>query len=66
MLLGLSRKLGQGVKHLEIGQRVTALTRFGGYAEYAVCDPRAVAVIDDMPIGKAMALAVFHGLAMFL
>ena len=62
-VVGIIEEVGQGVKHLEVGQRVTALTRFGGYAEYAVCDPRAVAVIDDMPIGKAMALTTQYSTA---
>ncbi len=39
------------------GKRVTALTRFGGYAEYAATDYRAVAPIpDDYPAEKAVAL----------
>ncbi len=41
-----------------IGKRVVAMTRFGGYAEMAVTDHRAMAVIpDDMPLGEAAALA---------
>ncbi|MCB9183135.1 MAG: zinc-binding dehydrogenase [Flavobacteriales bacterium] len=41
-----------------IGQRVTAITRFGGYAELAVTDHRACATIPDaLPLGEAAALA---------
>lgn len=40
------------------GDRVLALTRFGGYAEYAISDERATARIDDsVPVGEATALA---------
>ena len=39
------------------GKRVVGLTRFGGYAEYAATDHRAVAPIsDDYPAEKAVAL----------
>lgn len=41
-----------------IGQRVVAITRFGGYAEQVATDHRACAVIpDDMGLGEALALA---------
>lgn len=41
-----------------VGQRVVALTRFGGYAEYAVTDYRAIgAVSEEYPAEKALALA---------
>jgi NADPH2:quinone reductase len=41
-----------------IGKRVVAMTRFGGYAEYAVTDARACAVISaGMQAGSAAALA---------
>lgn len=40
------------------GKRVVAMTRFGGYAELAVTDHRALAVIpDDIPLAEAAALA---------
>ena len=49
--------LGEGVQGIADGQRVTALTRFGGYATLAVTDARAVAPIpDDMDVGAAVAL----------
>lgn len=41
-----------------IGKRVVAMTRFGGYAEFAKTDYRACAVIsEEMHAGKATALA---------
>lgn len=41
-----------------IGKRVTALTRFGGYAELAVTDARAVMVIpDELSVSEATALS---------
>jgi NADPH2:quinone reductase len=41
-----------------LGKRVVAMTRFGGYAELAVTDHRALSVIpDSMPLGEAAALA---------
>jgi NADPH2:quinone reductase len=54
---GRIHKLGIGVEGFEVGQRVTALTRFGGYAEYALTDARAVAVIpDNLNVAEATAL----------
>ncbi len=46
---GTVEKIGAGVKGFEEGDRVTALTRFGGYAEYALTDARAVAKISEKP-----------------
>lgn len=44
-------------EHL-LGKRVVAMTRFGGYAEYAKTDYRACAVISsDLSITKAAAIA---------
>jgi NADPH2:quinone reductase len=41
-----------------VGKRVVALTRFGGYAEYAATDYRALSEIPDTyPAEKAVALA---------
>ena len=41
-----------------IGKRVVAMTRFGGYAELAATDHRALSVIpDSMPLGEAAAMA---------
>ena len=49
---------GPSVTDPPIGKRVIALTRFGGYAEQAVTDHRAIAEVpDDLGIGEACALA---------
>jgi NADPH2:quinone reductase len=56
--VGRVERVGEGVSPALVGQRVVALTRFGGYAELAVTDHRAaVQVPDDMPVGVAAALA---------
>ncbi|MFT4970085.1 MAG: NADPH:quinone reductase-like Zn-dependent oxidoreductase [Chitinophagales bacterium] len=50
-------EIGAGVDNVVVGDRVTAMTRFGGYAEYAITDYRACAKIDKAyPAGKATAL----------
>jgi NADPH:quinone reductase-like Zn-dependent oxidoreductase len=55
---GTIHALGEGVEGFKIGQRVTALTRFGGYAEYAKTMLEGVAVIpDDLDYATATALA---------
>lgn len=50
-------ELGKGASGVELGDRVTAMTRFGGYAEYALTDYRACTKIaKEYPLGKATAL----------
>ena len=44
---GTIHEVGKGVEGLEKGQKVTAMTRFGGYAEYAKTQASGVAVIQD-------------------
>ena len=42
---------------LKIGDRVTAMSRFGGYAQFVVSESAACTVIkEDYELGKAMAL----------
>jgi len=56
-VVGRVDALGAGVGDCAVGQRVTALTRFGGYATHALTDARAVAPIpDDLDVGVAAAL----------
>lgn len=46
-VVGTVERVGSNVTNLLEGDRVTALTRFGGYAEYAITDARAAAKISD-------------------
>ncbi|NHF59612.1 zinc-binding dehydrogenase [Flavobacteriaceae bacterium TP-CH-4] len=58
---------GENVEHLQEGDRVTALTRFGGYAEYAVAEKEVVYKIpENLPPGVAVALATQYSTAYFL
>jgi NADPH2:quinone reductase len=55
---GTIHAMGQNVKDFEIGQKVVGLTRFGGYAEYAVAMSEGVSILpDDFDYHKATALA---------
>ena len=57
-VIGTVEAQGSSVEDQWVGKRVVALTRFGGYAEYAVTDFRAIGVIsNDYPAEKALALA---------
>jgi NADPH2:quinone reductase len=54
---GIVVSVGEGVTNVKPGDRVTAMTRFGGYAEYALTDARATALIpDNMEYATATAL----------
>ncbi len=56
-VVGLIEEIGSEVPALFKGMRVVALTRFGGYAEYAVTDFRALASIPvDYPADQAVAI----------
>lgn len=57
-VVGRVERCGQDVPPGLEGRRVVALTRFGGYAQLACTDHRAVAVIpDDLDPGQAMAMS---------
>ncbi len=65
-VVGHIHAIGKNVKEFEVGQRVVSLTRFGGYAEYAVADARAAVVIpDDMDFAAAAAIATQYGTAYY-
>ncbi len=65
-VVGWIESCADDVTAVKPGQRVTAFTRFGGYAQYAVTDARAVARIpDDMDTGVAVALATQYCTAWF-
>jgi NADPH:quinone reductase-like Zn-dependent oxidoreductase len=56
--VGTVEEVGADVDPSWVGKRVVAMTRFGGYAEYAVTDTRAMAEIAaHISIGEAAALA---------
>lgn len=57
-VVGRVQSVGANVRAELIGKRVVAMTRFGGYAEYAVTDHRALAVVPDaLPLGEAASMA---------
>lgn len=54
---GIVEVTGSAVTNVKAGQRVMALTRFGGYAEYAITKSSAVAAVPhDMDDASATAL----------
>lgn len=56
-VVGRVLQCGRAVTRLQAGQRVTAMTRFGGYARHALTDARAAAPIPEtMDAGQALAL----------
>lgn len=66
-VVGRIDAVGDGVDPAHIGQRVTALTRFGGYAELAVTDVAGTAEIpDDMDTGIALSLATQAATAYYM
>ena len=62
-VVGTIDKVGDKVDESLIGKRVTAFTRFGGYAEYATTQASGIGEIGDMDAGKATALATQYGTA---
>ncbi len=56
---GTIEAVGEGVKHLQTGQRVLATIRGGGYAEYAVANASTVVPIPEkLGFGEATALLI--------
>lgn len=63
---GIITATGPAVTNVKAGDRVVAMTRFGGYAEYALTDARAAAIIPaDLDAGMATALATQYCTAYF-
>ncbi|MEY4927651.1 MAG: hypothetical protein RI894_2087 [Bacteroidota bacterium] len=57
-VVGRIHALGEDVSGFQLGDRVVAMTRFGGYADYAMTQASACAAIPDtMQAGVAAALA---------
>lgn len=65
-VVGRVDAVSPGVTECAVGQRVVALSRFGGYATQAVTDARAVVPIpDDLDPGIAVALPTQGGTAYY-
>ncbi len=65
-VVGVIDKLGPGADEELLGQRVVALTRFGGYAEYAVANQLVVHPINkELPNAAATALATQYSTAYY-
>ncbi|NND31179.1 MAG: zinc-binding dehydrogenase [Saprospiraceae bacterium] len=66
-VVGRVAKCGTDVVDFEQGDRVIALTRFGGYAEYALAEGFvSQRVPEDLPPGEAVALSTQYCTAYFL
>ena len=66
-VVGRVEKCGDGVPSELLGKRMLAFTRFGGYAQLACTDHRAVAEIpDDMDLGTALAMATQGATAWYM
>ncbi len=65
-VVGRIIQVGMGVVDRKVGDRVVGMTRFGGYAELAVTDARATAIIgEEVDAGQATALATQYGTAYY-
>lgn len=65
--IGRVERCGDGVPAELLGKRVVAMTRFGGYAQLACTDHRALAIIpEDVGIGEALAMATQGATAWYM
>ena len=65
--VGRVERCGDGAPATLLGKRVLAFTRFGGYAQLACTDHRAVAEIPDgMALGAALAMATQGATAWYM
>jgi NADPH2:quinone reductase len=65
-VVGRVKEVAPDITHVKVGDRVTAMTRFGGYAEYVAAIGMAVArIADDVPVGEATALTTQYCTAYF-
>ncbi|MCK0147096.1 zinc-binding dehydrogenase [Arenibacter sp. F26102] len=66
-VVGRIEKCGDNVKNVQVGDRVSAITHFGGYAEYAIAQNEVANQIpESMSAGTAVALATQYTTAYFL
>ncbi len=64
--VGRIAEVGEGVTNVKVGQRVVALSRFGGYAQAVITDARATMPIpEDMDAGIATCLATQYATAWY-
>jgi NADPH:quinone reductase-like Zn-dependent oxidoreductase len=65
--MGKVLRVGKNVKHLSVGDRVTSLVRFGGYAtKFCALGLATVKIPEDMDAGIALALTVQYGTAWYM
>lgn len=63
---GIVERIGSHVTDIAEGDRVTAMTRFGGYAEYAITDARAATKIpNNINVAEATSLTTQYCTAYF-
>lgn len=66
-IVGQVTDTGAEVPDTFLGKRVVGFTRFGGYADFARADYRAIAVLpEDIPGGEACALATQYCTAYYM
>ncbi|MEM7372908.1 MAG: zinc-binding dehydrogenase [Bacteroidota bacterium] len=66
-IVGRIEEVGEGVNPDRIGERITALCRFGGYAEYALTPAiGAIPIGNDMDSGTGLSLAVQGATAIYM
>lgn len=64
-VVGEVEKIGENVDNVEIGQRVAALTKFGGYAEF-ICHPKEwLAPVDETLDPAEVVSLVLNGLTAY-
>jgi NADPH2:quinone reductase len=63
--VGIVDQLGKNCTKFQKGDRVLVFTRFGGYSQYVYQKEIAIAKIDNLDAGKALALATQYSTAYF-
>ena len=61
---GIITQIGENIEDLTVGERVIAMTGFGGYAEEVIVDSsRVIKIPDSMSFDQAAAMPVTYGTA---
>ena len=63
--VGIVDQMGKNCSKFQKGDRVLVFTRFGGYSQYVYQKENAIAKIDNLDAGKALALATQYSTAYF-